>query len=793
MRKKLFSNRVFALLVLGAAIGGNCESGSCGSDGCDTGCESSSGCDGCGMEPLTEPFPAENLIPRAAQIRVAESGLGFIKKNVTDVAATFLGDPESPDKSFAIDIDPTCDQDVVVGKIHVCGKKIAGQCVELIPPCQIRILLTALELILHEPFSVITVLARAIVATPPLRPISIDGVLDCDITVNTLAGSRWDIGVVAQALFVVEPTTGRTVVGITEVDLPDIEDSHDIDIHGGWVCDAADYLKGEIVDLLKDELKGLLDDALKDSLCANCKGGKFCPAGTVCAPDGTCMAGAVCAQNLGLEQKINFGDMGGLGDPGLALSFWAGGHVSMGNNGISLGVLGGMAPGGKPSPCVKPHPELKPTFAEEIQMSDVFKKNQTPDGEPFHIGIGFHKNLLDLGAYAAYESGALCLSVDSSIEPNGLLTTKTLGLLLTMRSVKNLAPEGAAVKLSLVPGKPPVFTLGEGKIKDEGQGKYTIEDPLLTVEFPSLNLDLFVLADDRYVRVLRLTTDVNIPIALVLDANNKVIPVLGDLDDAFSNFKVTETELLEETPESLEAAFPVLFETALSALLPDLLSDGFDLPDLSGIVFENPKFMSLENNTMLGIFSSFAFPAPDTGTPASSGGEWSPQVETKVELLEVVMPRDPEVLTLREKSDLEEGPVAVLHVGGNGFPTQELEYSWRVNNGFWSPFLKGPILRIQSNQFFLVADHKIEVRARVRGRPASTDPWPKAVTVKIENPFPADETPEVLPQGFGCNTSKMGAYRGVVFMLWVILGLFVMRRSRGTWRLDKAIGLPLAL
>src|SRR5262245_58959099 len=58
---------------------------SCGGGGC------SSGCSGCGMQPLPGGFPRAQAVPNAGAVRLTRPGLDFIGQNLPALASKILG------------------------------------------------------------------------------------------------------------------------------------------------------------------------------------------------------------------------------------------------------------------------------------------------------------------------------------------------------------------------------------------------------------------------------------------------------------------------------------------------------------------------------------------------------------------------------------------------------------------------------------------------------------------------------------------------------------------------------
>src|SRR5262249_23187615 len=136
----------------------------------------------------------------------------------------------------------------------------------------------------------------------------------------------------------------------------------------------------------------------------------------------------------------------------LDLYMVAGHYADTNAGGISLGLLGGLE-SAPPSSCVPP---ADPPVAAPIPMSPVFDGNVNPtDNQPFDVGLGFHKTFLERGAFAAWQSGALCLGIGT--RSVSFLSSGTFSLLAP--SMDDLA-HGVVqpMFLSMRPQKPPQVT-----------------------------------------------------------------------------------------------------------------------------------------------------------------------------------------------------------------------------------------------------------------------------------------------------------------------------------------------
>src|SRR5262249_48325112 len=141
--------------------------------------------------------------------------------------------------------------------------------------------------------------------------------------------------------------------------------------------------------------------------------------------------------------------------------------------------------------------------------------------------------------------------------------------------------ETAQLVLGLRPQKRPILTLGAGTFTTGPSGEKVIDEPLINIVFPQLQIDFFAMVDQRFIRVFTLQTDLTLPIGLDVDDMGQIIPVLGDLGDGFQNISVTNSELLVETPTEIANKFPTILSIAVPFLADSL--GAIALPEIAGL------------------------------------------------------------------------------------------------------------------------------------------------------------------------------------------------------------------
>jgi hypothetical protein len=142
-----------------------------------------------------------------------------------------------------------------------------------------------------------------------------------------------------------------------------------------------------------------------------------------------------------------------------------GGYANSNGNGLALGMLGGMQPGGTARDRCGPM-AVDPGNAN-IGVSAFFQGNTRPDnGQAFDVGIGLHRSQLSQFAYAGYDGGFLCLTITGSTISQ--LSTDTFSLI--SRSLGKLNESNSPMAVGLRPQSPPTINLGRNIFMDDGMG-----------------------------------------------------------------------------------------------------------------------------------------------------------------------------------------------------------------------------------------------------------------------------------------------------------------------------------
>jgi MYXO-CTERM domain-containing protein len=294
-----------------------------------------------------------------------------------------------------------------------------------------------------------------------------------------------------------------------------------------------------------------------------------------------------------------------------------------------------------------------------------------------------------------------------------------------------------------------------------------------------MELDFFASVNDQYVRVFTIVSDVRLPVGLQVTGMGELQPVFGNIDDAFTNLSVKNSDAVTETPAELAQLFP----NVLGLVLPQL-SGGLSpiaLPEIGGLklavnsITAVPQNTGGTDNSYLAIYANLAPTA--LAKPA----------DTQVSLGHIARPDD---ATMKNPKLWRKGlaPSVQLSFGDQA----NLEYSYRIDNGSWTPWSTNKTPTITSGVFWLPATHTVEVRAREVGRPETIDLSPVTLEVDFRT---ADGTPYVAPfhgqsGGGGCNCETTSAAGASPFLLVFALVLLPLRRVRRRVRAHaKKLGL----
>ena len=746
---------------------------------------SGDGCGGCaGTEPIPGGFPADKRNANALQMRVSSGALAKIAANPAAVIGPLVGGATNGVIEF--NIPASCG-----GSTEICCNN--GVPEPVCGPLLIDLVTKSPSGAGSEPRLTLTpvqgaarldstVRARVKTKNPIRVKATVFGfpVTCSQVSIDTTHpdGNTPDLVVTLGLGFPADATANTTRLAAQNVNV-NIE-GDDIRLGGG--CSFAQDFVSAAEGLLENQVEDQITETVNGATCKPCESGQVAecasPFATACT-DNVCMVGDRCLQELGLTGRMRGGNILASLSPGtlgaIDLYELLGGAGETDNGGLGFNLLGGIEPGGAPRDRCGP-PATAPAKVA-IAESAFFEGNTRPDtGAPFDVAIGLHEWQLDQFAYAAYDGGFLCLTISGNTIPQ--LSTDTLSLV--SRSLGDLNAGNAPMAVGLRPQAPPTITLGKNVFTDDGMGNVTLTEPLLDLQFQAMEIDFFAAVNDQFIRVFTVVADVRLPIGLQVTGMGELQPVIGDVDNAFTNLRVKNSEAVTEDPATLASLFPSVLNLVLPQLSGGLGS--FALPELGGLqlsvsaITATPQNAGGSDNTYLSIFANLAIGSFTAQKP----------VETQVALGDVVRP---DAVTMKNPAlwRAAEPPAVQLSFGDR----DGLEYSYRIDNGTWSPWSTNKRPTLRSPVFWLPATHTIEVRARERGNPATIDLTP----VRLDVDFRAEaatKTPQVAPfhgqpgqGGCDCQTSS-AAGAGPLFLVFVVILLPLRRLRRRMKRLGLA-------
>lgn len=740
------------------------------------------GCGGCaGIEPIPGGFPSAKRIPKAAQIRVTSSALQKIVDDPATIIGGFVGSNNAGVVTFPI--PASCSGTAICcpngqvsnncGPIEIDLNEQSGDAARLaLTPATVA-----------APNGRLDITFRARVKTVMDLIVTVSG-QDCKIKLDTTAGATEDL-VLSMQIPMTQDTaltgTTRITASGTTVTLEDEDYSISGLTGGDFLCGLGSIIPRS---LIEDQIEGMIEDQINGATCKQCPSGNVAECGSAFATsctDNVCMqATDTCLQEIGIAGRLRGGIVFSSISPGTtgAMDLYEvlGGYSRTVNGGISLGMLGGMEPGGAPRDRCGPSAAAPavPTIAE----SPFFQGNTRPDltdNNTFDVGFGLHKSQLDQLAWAGYEGGFFCLTVGSSTVAQ--LSTDTISLL--SRSLGTLVESNSPMAVGVRPQAPPAIVLGKNTFKDDGSGNQVPDDPLLDITFQALEIDFFAAIDDQYNRVFTVVADVHLPIGLQTSTMGQLTPVIGNTDNAFTNVSVKNSEAITESPEEIAGLFPSLLNLVLPQLSGGL--SPFNLPSLGGLALDISAVTSVDSDQFLGIFANLV--------PSSM----PKLVDTTAELAGITEP--PAEVSRDVKAWRTSKAAAVtLALGGSA---ENLEFSWRLNAGSWSGWSTNRRPTISSSVFWLPGVHQLEVRAREVGRPATMDTSPVVIELAMgtDVPLPSDGKRfaysnfhgQAGESGCSCETGSTSG--GLLLVLAFGLVLVPRRRLRGLVHQARRLGL----
>jgi hypothetical protein len=441
-------------------------------------------------------------------------------------------------------------------------------------------------------------------------------------------------------------------------------------------------------------------------------------------------------------------------DANLEMFIVAGGYVKGKSGGLNLGVMSGVnsdrdektrTPGmtSEPALCVPvratpqlgQNPWMLPANPgrKDFLLSPANEFSGLPDpvdsmGNIQDVAIGLSRTFLDLIGFHVYNSGTLCLDIGGDAVPQ--LNAGTLSVIVG--SLGNVIEDRKApLTLVLRPQTPITFTVGAGDMAD----------PLIHVGISDLRIDFYAWMEERYVRLLTMGVDINIGLNLTVtkDANMKpaIQPMLVGVDAKNVTIRVSNTDLLQETPAALEAVFPSLINIATGAL--GGVVKPITLPAVAGFSLDNLQILRVQTSQddFVAIYGKII-----TGTPAPLI-DWSnpnaprtiSAVQVNAAVAELKVPTAAELQANfgeRVAGITAAKPTVKLALGTVDSLGLDVEYAWRIDGGMWRTWTRDANPTVQDDAFLLQGHHTIDVRSRIVND-WSTESEPRSIDVLIDS------------------------------------------------------------
>jgi len=742
MKTRIRLRTVIAALALSASF-------ACAGKGCSC------------VTPIKGGFPVGDRHEGALQVRAGKALFDYLGQNGTKLITGLL-----PGGS-TFNVPPSCG-----GSNQIC-------CAMPAPMCRINLDFKTLAVTPQAGSAParLHLNTTLILKTMDNLPVDVSGI-HCVVSLDTTRAGSPIMTVDSDITFPVDKTTDNTELQLANTSVTGIDDG-DLNINepgSDFTCTIATFIPGVksfVVSTLESQVASQIDKAASSATCMKCMDKTDCNSFATDCKSGTCVKadGKTCVQEIGIDGRMDVGKSLASFSPstkaGIDVMAVLGGWA-VADTGLSLGMLGGGL-SDPHSDCVpmttKPSPAAVPA-------SKTFSLDALPDGDtPFHLGIGVHKSFLDQVGWAAFDGGAICLDIGTP--QVALLTAKTIGVVIP--SLSDLTHGDAPMFLVMRPHAPPTFTLGKGTFVTDMNGMKKIDDALLHVHVPDFHIDFYAWIDERYVRIMTLNADLNIPISLEVDAMGKITPLLGDFAKAFTNVTVTNSELLAESPADLAKTFPTLLGLAGGQLAGVLKP--ISLPAVMGLNIKPTAITSTDDDSngnaqFLSIFANLSATAAQ-----------SLSLHTHARLVDVQLPTRSE-FAVDKRTGAQ--PTVYVDVDGRGVMGAH-EFSWQLDGAGWSPFTETSTLVVQHPLLWLPGQHTLEVRGRAVGLPDTVALAPETISVPIDPPSFHGRTTNPPPSGgCGCDVGGAGddtSWPGIVVTLAVGYWLFRRRRFALPWLL----------
>ncbi len=383
-----------------------------------------------------------------------------------------------------------------------------------------------------------------------------------------------------------------------------------------------------------------------------------------------------------------------------------------------------------PHPCVRP--------VEGVAFADLYGEGvraefEVPDdaivplsgrheGTPYHLGASLAKPAVNQILFALYNTGALCLEIDSDAinrltDGAFQLSAATLDL-LTSGKLKQFADADAPAILVVNPARPPIVRYGAG----------TAEEGHMIIEWPGVEVGFYVLMFERFSRIFAVQADISMQVAVFNEPGTGSLRISVVDGPNVENFEETYNELLPgvDFTEVLEQLLGVAFDAALG----DGLEFDFDIGNALSDALGVPIFIDFraietvpagDDRQFLNIYLAMTNtpPQPRTAAPAFVG-----------------LSREPGVLRRVDAEQLGRGqqarPTGEVHLDVSDGDTRE--WFARVDFGAWRGPLRAvdDVVVVRDPKLRAAGEHSVTVRSRLRGDVNSLENEGQTIAVWVD-------------------------------------------------------------
>jgi uncharacterized protein (TIGR03382 family) len=359
-----------------------------------------------------------------------------------------------------------------------------------------------------------------------------------------------------------------------------------------------------------------------------------------------------------------------------------------------------------PHPCV--NPIVGADFAARYGAGEFVAPAALPltgifEGQPYHLGASLAKASVNQGMFAAYNSGLLCIELDSDAihELTGGGFALTSGALdaLTGGKLRQFSPPTAPVMITLMPSEPPIVTYGEGS-EDEGH---------IILEWNKIEVSFYVLMYEHFARLFAVEADASVQLTMFADPENETLrlavvdgPNIGNFSDP-----AIYSELIPDADFAgiLDSLLGVAFDAILSEELEfdidvgDTIGGALGVP--LGINFEGIETTPASQREFLNVYLSMT---QGTASPSTAFVP-APMIAERPGVMRLV----------DDETELEPtGELRLVIPGAH----EGLEYFAQVDFGTYRGPLKPDedgVLVVKDPKLSLIGKHTITLRGRHAG------------------------------------------------------------------------------